>query len=402
MTRAWKASGTVRRWTMRATARNATARRAAEHARCEGTSSILAGPQLRGRARGVHSPVPPHGALACRAGMDRRIFGLENEYGVTCTLARPAPAEPGRGGPLPVPAGGQLGPVLQRVPGERGPPLPRRRAATPSTPPPSATPSPTWWSTTRRGSGSSSTSSTRRRPGCERRASAGVVFLFKNNTDSAGNSYGCHENYLTSRRDDFGHYAEVLIPFLVSRQIYAGSGKVLQTARGAMYCISQRAEHIWEGVSSATTRSRPDHQHPGRAPRRRRALSPAARDRRGLQHERVRHLPEGGRDQHPAAHARGPGRGAARHDPGEPHPGHPRDQPRHHPAGAGCGWPTAARPAPSTSRASTSIGPSATRRPRACRRSRTRPCHVGALPQGAGERPLVARPRVRLGDQAPA
>jgi len=59
----------------------------------------------------------------------------------------------------------------------------------------------------------------------------GIIYLFKNNTDSAGNSYGCHENYLTSRRDDFGHYA--------------------------VYCISQRAEHIWEGVSSATTRSRP-------------------------------------------------------------------------------------------------------------------------------------------------
>jgi proteasome accessory factor A len=85
----------------------------------------------------------------------------------------------------------------------------------------------------------------------------GVIYLFKNNTDSAGNSYGCHENYLTSRRDDLGHYAEVLIPFFVSRQIYAGAGKVLQTARGAMYCIAQRAEHIWEGVSSATTRSRP-------------------------------------------------------------------------------------------------------------------------------------------------
>src|SRR6185369_11822773 len=55
----------------------------------------------------------------------------------------------------------------------------------------------------------------------------------------------------------FSHYAEVLIPFLVSRQIYAGAGKVLQTARGAMYCVAQRAEHIWEGVSSATTRSRP-------------------------------------------------------------------------------------------------------------------------------------------------
>jgi proteasome accessory factor A len=49
----------------------------------------------------------------------------------------------------------------------------------------------------------------------------------------------------------------VLIPFLVSRSIYAGAGKVLQTARGAVYCITQRAEHIWEGVSSATTRSRP-------------------------------------------------------------------------------------------------------------------------------------------------
>jgi proteasome accessory factor A len=85
----------------------------------------------------------------------------------------------------------------------------------------------------------------------------GVIYLFKNNTDSAGNSYGCHENYLTSRRDDLGHYAEVLIPFLVSRQIYAGAGKVLQTARGAMFCLAQRAEHIWEGVSSATTRSRP-------------------------------------------------------------------------------------------------------------------------------------------------
>ncbi|HEX7460095.1 MAG TPA: proteasome accessory factor PafA2 family protein, partial [Acidimicrobiales bacterium] len=86
---------------------------------------------------------------------------------------------------------------------------------------------------------------------------AGDIYLFKNNTDSAGNSYGCHENYLTSRRDDFTHYTEVLIPFLVSRQAYAGAGKVLQTARGAVFCLSQRAEHIWEGVSSATTRSRP-------------------------------------------------------------------------------------------------------------------------------------------------
>src|SRR6202008_4005304 len=85
----------------------------------------------------------------------------------------------------------------------------------------------------------------------------GEVYLFKNNTDSAGNSYGCHENYLVEREGDFARFTGVRIPFLVTRQIFAGAGKVLQTARGAMCCVSQRAEHIWEGVSSATTRSRP-------------------------------------------------------------------------------------------------------------------------------------------------
>ncbi|HVE75894.1 MAG TPA: Pup--protein ligase [Actinomycetota bacterium] len=86
---------------------------------------------------------------------------------------------------------------------------------------------------------------------------SGQVYLFKNNTDSAGNSYGSHENYLVSRYGEFGKLADLLIPFFVSRQIFTGAGKVLQTARGALFCISQRAEHIWEGVSSATTRSRP-------------------------------------------------------------------------------------------------------------------------------------------------
>ncbi|MDH4160323.1 MAG: Pup--protein ligase [Actinomycetota bacterium] len=86
---------------------------------------------------------------------------------------------------------------------------------------------------------------------------AGEVYLFKNNTDSAGNSYGCHENFLVLRQGDFGRLADVLIPFLVTRQLITGAGKVLQTPRGSVFCLSQRAEHIWEGVSSATTRSRP-------------------------------------------------------------------------------------------------------------------------------------------------
>src|SRR5438046_6851539 len=86
---------------------------------------------------------------------------------------------------------------------------------------------------------------------------AGEVFLFKNNTDSAGNSYGCHENYLVSRHGEFARMADVLIPFFVTRQIWCGAGKVLHGPRGAQFWLAQRAEHIWEGVSSATTRSRP-------------------------------------------------------------------------------------------------------------------------------------------------
>ena len=85
----------------------------------------------------------------------------------------------------------------------------------------------------------------------------GDIYLFKNNTDSAGNSYGCHENYLIGRAGEFSRIADGLIPFLVTRQLIAGAGKILQSPRGASYCLSQRADHIWEGVSSATTRSRP-------------------------------------------------------------------------------------------------------------------------------------------------
>ena len=85
----------------------------------------------------------------------------------------------------------------------------------------------------------------------------GQIYLFKNNTDSAGNSYGCHENYLVSRHGEFQKTVDTLIPFFVTRQIFSGAGKLLQTAKGPMYSIAQRAEHIWEGVSSATTRSRP-------------------------------------------------------------------------------------------------------------------------------------------------
>ena len=63
----------------------------------------------------------------------------------------------------------------------------------------------------------------------------GDLYLFKNNTDSAGNSYGCHENYLVDRHGDFGRLTNILTPFLVTRQIICGAGKVLPTPPGATY-----------------------------------------------------------------------------------------------------------------------------------------------------------------------
>ena len=85
----------------------------------------------------------------------------------------------------------------------------------------------------------------------------GEIFIFKNNVDSAGNSYGCHENFLIARASDFARLSDTLLPFLVTRQIICGAGKIDSTSAGATFSFSQRADHVWEGVSSATTRSRP-------------------------------------------------------------------------------------------------------------------------------------------------
>ena len=131
--------------------------------------------------------------------MERRIFGLENEYGVTCTLRgqrRLSPDEVARYLFRRVVSWGRSSNVFLA---ERRPALPRRRLATPSTPRPSATRSTTSSSTTRRGSGSSRAARQSAEQRLREEGIRGDIYLFKNNTDSAGNSYGCHENYLTSR-----------------------------------------------------------------------------------------------------------------------------------------------------------------------------------------------------------
>jgi proteasome accessory factor A len=86
---------------------------------------------------------------------------------------------------------------------------------------------------------------------------AGRIQAFKNNSDSAGNSYGCHENYLVSRDTSFPSLVEALIPFLVTRQVFTGAGKIQRGPGGAEYRLSQRAEHISEELSGSTVAGRP-------------------------------------------------------------------------------------------------------------------------------------------------
>ncbi|WP_342319731.1 Pup--protein ligase [Corynebacterium mayonis] len=81
----------------------------------------------------------------------------------------------------------------------------------------------------------------------------GEVYLFKNNVDSRGNSYGAHENYLVSRELVLKSLSRQLLPFLITRQLICGAGII----KNGRYLLSQRADQVWEGVSSATTRTRP-------------------------------------------------------------------------------------------------------------------------------------------------
>ena len=100
-----------------------------------------------------------------------------------------------------------------------------------------------------------------------RLAAAGVpgqIHLLKNNRDAEGNGFGCHENYLVRRRGDFWNDARTLVPHLVTRQILVGAGHIAGNDEArpsgsslSGYVFSQRADQMWDAVSSATTRARP-------------------------------------------------------------------------------------------------------------------------------------------------
>ncbi|MGH2786658.1 MAG: depupylase/deamidase Dop [Actinomycetota bacterium] len=85
------------------------------------------------------------------------------------------------------------------------------------------------------------------------------VSIFKNNSDGKGNSYGCHENYLVTRRTPFPMLVKHLIPFFVSRQVFTGAGKVGVENGGDEidYQLSQRADFFEVEVGLETTFKRP-------------------------------------------------------------------------------------------------------------------------------------------------
>ena len=188
--------------------------------------------------------------------MERRIFGIENEYGVTCTLRgqrRLSPDEVARYLFRRVVSWGRSSNVFL----ENGARLYLDVGSHPEYATPECDSLEDAVAHDKAGERILEGLVTGAEERLEEEGIRGEIYVFKNNTDSAGNSYGCHENYLVSRHKDFHRTVDVLIPFLVTRQIFLGAGKLTQTPRGTAFSIAQRADHIWEGVSSATTRSRP-------------------------------------------------------------------------------------------------------------------------------------------------
>ena len=85
------------------------------------------------------------------------------------------------------------------------------------------------------------------------------VSIYKNNSDGKGNSYGAHENYLVARSLPFDDIVRFLTTFLVTRQVFTGSGKVgAENGRPPVdFQISQRADFFEERVGLETTLRRP-------------------------------------------------------------------------------------------------------------------------------------------------
>ena len=84
------------------------------------------------------------------------------------------------------------------------------------------------------------------------------VWVYKNNTDFHGASYGTHENYLVPRSVGFDRLFRDLTPLLIARQILVGAGKVgNESGPSCRYQISQRADFFVEPANAETLYRRP-------------------------------------------------------------------------------------------------------------------------------------------------
>ena len=88
-----------------------------------------------------------------------------------------------------------------------------------------------------------------------------AVQVFKNNTDYSGHSYGTHDNYLIPREIPFDILVKGLVPFMVTRQLYAGAGKVgsenPKTKQFKGLQLAQRSDFIENVLSIETMTKRP-------------------------------------------------------------------------------------------------------------------------------------------------
>lgn len=85
------------------------------------------------------------------------------------------------------------------------------------------------------------------------------VALYKNNTDGKGASYGTHENFLVDRAVPFERVVAAMLPFLATRQVMVGAGRVGRGTRGERpgYQLSSRADFMEAEVGLETTLNRP-------------------------------------------------------------------------------------------------------------------------------------------------
>jgi proteasome accessory factor A len=86
--------------------------------------------------------------------------------------------------------------------------------------------------------------------------------LYKNNTDFIGHSYGCHDNYLMRRDVPWERLVRETVPFLVTRQIFAGAGKLGlegedQAGQPGVYQLAQRSDFFSVLCSIDTMNRRP-------------------------------------------------------------------------------------------------------------------------------------------------